>query len=212
MPLTSWIGLLGSCYAVEGVGILIARLFSLGMLVGLSSVLTLGTAVFAPADAAHPAWSGYASQTKRPLFRPWSRYPRRSAALRWRPQPQPMTSARSAASAVAAGVPGVSTEPLFGRSPGAGAAWPMRTQAKQDWRFRPDQRGSAQVADRSGHGRADMRASRLHAQFRPPRIKRQRSYEEIQSEGGYAHPPGGMVYGMLAGAGAQGYRPHWPRW
>ena len=178
-----------------------ARLFSLGMLVGLCSVLTLGTAVFAPADAAHPAWSAYAGQIKRPLFRPWSRYPRRSAALRWRPQPQPVTAARSAAAAIAAGVPVVSTEPLSGRSPGA--AWPMRTQINQDWRFRPDQRGSAQVANRSGQGRADIRASRLHAQFRPPRIKRERSYEEMQSEAGYAHPAGGSGYGMLAISGAQ---------
>lgn len=191
---------------------MIARLFSLGMLVGLSSVLTLGTAVFAPAVAAHPAWSGYAGQTKRPLFRPWSRYPRRSAALRWRPQPQPLTAARSAASAIAAGMPAVSTEPLSGHSPGVGAAWPMRTQRNQDWRFRPDRRGSAQAASRSGHGRADMRASRLRAQFRPPRVKRQRSYEEMQSEAGYPHPAGGMVYGTLAASGAQGYRPHWPRW
>ena len=204
--------MLGICFAVEGAGILIARLISLGVLVGFSSVLTLGTAVFSPADAAHPAWSGYAGQTKRPLFRPWSRYPRRSAALRWRPQPQPVTAARSAASAIAAGVPAVSTEPLFGQSPEAVAAWPMRTQRNQDWRFRPDQRGSAQVADLSGQGRADMHASRLHAQFRPPRIKRQRSYEEMQLQAGYAHPSGGMVYGMLAGAGAQAYRPHWPRW
>lgn len=195
---------------------MIARLLSLGMLVGLSSVLTLGTAVFTPADAAHSAWSGYAGQTKRPLFRPWSRYPRRSAALRWRPQPQPVTAARSAASAIAAGASGVSTELLFGRSPAVGAAWPMRTQRNPDWRFRPDQRGPAQrasqVADRSGRGLADKRALRMHAQFRPPRVKRHRTYEEMQSEAGYAHPSGGMDYSTLAVSGAQGYRAHWPRW
>ena len=196
---------------------MIARLFSLGMLVGLSFVLTLGTAVFAPAGAAHPGWSGYAGQAKRPLFRPWSRYPRRSAGLRWRPQPQPVTVARSATSAIAAGgASAVSTEPVHGRSPGV-VAWPVRTQRNQDWRFRPDQRGAAQrasqVADRSEHGRSGH-ALRLHAQFRPPRVKRQRSYEEMQSEAGYTQPAGvpGVAYGTLAASGALGYGAHWPRW
>lgn len=195
---------------------MIARLFSLGMLVGLSSVLTLGTAVFAPAGAAHPGWSGYAGQGKRPLFRPWSRYPRRSAALRWRPQPQPVTAARSATSAIAAGVSAVSTESLYGRTPG-GVVWPMRTERSQDWRFRPNQRGPAQrapqVTDRVEHGRSGH-ALRLHAQFRPPRVKRQRSYEEMQSEAGYTQPAGvpGRAYGMLAASGARAYRAPGPRW
>ena len=188
---------------------MIARLVSLGMLVGLSSVLTLGTAVFVPAGAAHPSWSGYAGQTKRPLFRPWSRYSRRSAALRWRPQPQPVTSSRSAAASIAAGASGISSEPLFGHSPGG--VWPLQPRRNPDWRFRPSQRGPAQLAGASGR---DQAGKRLHAQFRPPRVKRQQSYEEMQSEA--VHPPParvpGMVYGTLAASGMHGYRTHWPRW
>lgn len=203
----------GKLHCIRGVEILIARLLSLGLLVGLSSVLTLGSVVFTAAGAAHPSWSGYAGQAKRPLFRPWSRYPRRSAALRWRPQAQPVMNARSAAASIASGV---SSEPLFGHR--SDAAWPMQPRRNPDWRFRPSQPGpgqhAVQIAGASERGHADRQASRLHAQFRPPRVKRQRSYEEMQSEDVYAPPVAvpGMVYGTLATAGVPGYGTHWPRW
>ncbi len=181
---------------------LVLRFYSLGLLAGLFSTITLGVVVFSPAEAAHPAWSGHATPAKRPLFRPWSRYPRRSAALRWRPQPQPSPAARATRATIVRSVPGLSS--------GSGDAYATAPRAMA-WQFRPERRGAGQNPAQL-RGWADRQAARAHAGFRPPRVKRQQSYEEMQAQGGFASVAGvpGGAYGLYAAAPA--YTTAWPRW
>ena len=181
---------------------MVLRLISLGVAFGLFSILALGAAVLSPAEAAHPAWSGHVTPAKRPLFRPWSRYPKRSAALRWRPQPQPSPAARATGAVIADRMPRLASG--FERHSASGT----RTTP---WQFRPDRRraGKNPVEMR---GRADSRAARLHSGFRPPRVKRQQSYEQMQAQGGFSSSGGvrGGPYGLYAAA--PGYTTAWPRW
>lgn len=196
---------------------MVARLFSLGLAVSLSSLASLGLSHFSSAHAAHPVWSAYAAQAKRPQFRPWSRAPRKSAGLRWRPQPEAAAVIRSRGLLIDSRTAGRSNahraqQPVFSADR-ARDAKPLDARSGLATRFRPDQR-------RSGYGklpaigeqnRADRYQVRLHSQFRPTEAKRKQTYEQMQS-GIVSARRMGMPHWVIAASDMRGYGGHWTGW
>ena len=196
---------------------MVARLFSLGLAVSLSSLVSLGLSHLSVAHAAHPVWSGYAAQAKRPQFRPWSRAPRKSAGLRWRPQPEAVTGTRSPGSLIDSRMAGRSNahrakRPVFSADRARNTK-PLDARSGPGDRFRPDQR-------RSGYGqplaigerdRAGGYQARLHSQFRPAETRRRQTYEQLQSEVVSARRMGTPHWVILA-SDMRGYGGHWTGW
>lgn len=194
---------------------MVARLFSLGLALGLSSLALLGLSHFSSAHAAHPVWSAYAAQAKRPQFRPWSRAPRKSAGLRWRPQPEAVT--RSRGSLIDSRMTG---RPIAQRAEQpeffadrARNIEPLAVRSGLGARFRPDQR-------RSGYGqrlaigeqdRLDKYQARLHSQFRPPEARRKQTYEQLQY-GIISVRRMGMPHWAVAASDMRGYGGQWSGW
>ena len=195
---------------------MVARLFSLGVLMALSSLASLGLSSVSIVHAAHPAWSAYAAQPKRPQFRPLHRTGRKTISSRWRPH----------AAAVPRGVSSMATVRTSGSSTGYGVRQPQfmldpygsRLASRSmpgkagGAQFRPQRRDSANtqaqaVNDRT---RVDGYSARLHAQFRPAPKRRRQSYEELQSESRPAR--WAATYPMVSANGAFGYTGHWPSW
>jgi len=202
---------------------LVARLFSLGVMFGLSSLASLGLSNFSAVHAAHPAWSAYAAPSRHPQFRPWSRAPRKSVALRWRPQPEAVAASRSRGFATSAPVAGRSAAQgvsQLGFSAHHGSARrAMLTTEKQGQgvRFRPRHRGSAHARSAAvvgSNSQAGVYMTGLQSQFRPPRQKRKQTYEELRLRKASARrmlvPT--MPYQMVAASAAHrytGYRSGW---
>lgn len=202
---------------------MVARLFSLGVVFGLSSLASLGLSDFSVAHAAHPAWSAYAAPSKRPQFRPWSRAPRKSVALRWRPQPEAVAALRSRDFATGPQVVGRSTahgvsQLGFSAHHGRARQAMLATDIQgQGVRFRPRHRGSAHARSAAivgSNGQAGVYTTGLQSRFRPPRLKRKQTYEELQQGNASARRTAVpmMPYQMVAASGAHhytGYRPGW---
>lgn len=202
---------------------MVARLFSLGVVFGLSSLASVGLSNFSVVHAAHPAWSAYAAPSKRPQFRPWSRTPRKSVALRWRPQPEVVGSLRSRGFATGPQVVdrstahGVSQLGFAAHHGGARQAMLATQMQGPGVRFRPRQGAAAHarsVAIVGSNSRAGVYTTGLQSQFRPPRLKRKQTYEELQQGNASARRTAVpmMPYQMVAASGAHmytGYRSGW---
>lgn len=197
--------------------ILVARLFSLGLALGLSSLASLGLSHFSAAHAAHPVWSSYAAQAKRPQFRPWSRAPRKSAGLRWRPQPEAATVARSPGSLIDSRTADLSNShapkrPVFLVDRNRNAR-PLDARLVPDARFRPDQRRSSygQMPGIGEQDRAVRDQVRLHSQFRPTEVRRKQTYEQMQS-GIVSARRMGKPHWVIAASEMRGYGTHRSGW
>lgn len=196
---------------------MVARLFSLGVLIALSSLASLGLSSVSTVHAAHPAWSAYAAQSKRPQFRPLHRTSRKTLSSRWRPH----------AAAVSRGVSSMATVRTGGSSTGYrvrqtqfmldpyGSRNARPTHGKGTGaQFRPQRRDSthtqAQVVNH--HTQVDGYSASLHSQFRPAPKRRRQSYEELQSESRPARWAPAATYPMVSANRAFGYMGHWPGW
>jgi hypothetical protein len=197
---------------------LVARWFFLGLTLGVSSLASLGLSAFSAAHAAHPVWSSYSAQAKRPQFRPWSRASRKSAGLRWRPQPEAAAVASSSGLLIDSRMAGRSNargtkHPMFsvGRTRKAG---PLDSRWGLDTRFRPDQRRYAYglLPGTGEQDRAHERYQvRLHSQFRPTEARRKQTYEQMQS-GIVSARRMGTPHWAIAASEMRGYGRHTPGW
>jgi len=194
------------------VEILVARLFSLGLAIGLSSLAGLGLSTLSAAHAAHPVWSVNASQSKRPQFRPWRRTGRKTVSSRWRPHAaiaprtvSPSTATRPAGSSTGHRVRQI---PFSLDRDGSRNSSAMRSRKGFGGQFRPQRRGSTEAQPTAGL------SAGLQSQFRPTRTQRRKSYEELQAgnnptRGAAAR---GKAYPMMSARGAFGYAGYWPGW
>ncbi len=196
---------------------MVARLFALGLALGLSSLASLGLSHFSVAHAAHPVWSAYAAQAKRPQFRPWSRAPRKSAGLRWRPQPEAATVTRPPGSLTDSRTAGRSNayrarQPVFSADRARNAKL-LDPRSGLGARFRPDQRrsGYAQLPATGELDRAGGYQLRLHSQFRPTEARRKQTYEQLQS-GIVSARRMGTPHWVIATSDVRGYGGHWMGW
>ena len=194
--------------------ILIARLVSLGVAVGLSSVAGLGLSSPSTVHAAQSVWSAHAAPTKRPQFRPWSRSTRVSVSTRWRPHAD--TRARTVNPATATRTAGSSTGRRVRQLPfvldrHASPDSSRSTPRVFGGQFRPQRRGSDRLTPASGGSRPQPGgySAMLQAQFRPTRTQRRPSYEELQAG---KDPTRGAVYPVGSTYGAMRYAGHWPGW
>jgi len=197
-----------------------ARLFSMGVVLGLAALASLGMSPMSVAEAAYPGWSAYASQHKNPQFRPWSRADSRSLSVKRQSQvraPAPRATTRFESRRPPA-MPShrKGEQPVFsGKRAGARKAVPITRGQDLGLRFRPDERDSpyGQSEMPPSGGGADAFPSELHSQFRPTRPKRKLTYEELQA--GSTSPPQvvpAMPYPMMPTPPLPGYPGAWPRW
>ena len=196
---------------------MVARLFSLSLAVSLSSLASLGLSHFSVAHAAHPAWSAYAAQAKRPLFRPWSRAPRKSAGLRWRPQPDAASVTRSPGLLIDRRMAGRTNahglqQPVFAADRARNAKLPD-ARSGLGARFRPDHRrsGHGQPPAVGEHDRTGGYQVRLHSQFRPTQARRKQTYEQLQS-GIVSARRMGTPHWVIAASDMRGYGGHRMGW
>lgn len=206
------------------VWILFARMFSMGLLLGLAVLASLGILPMSSAQAAYPSWSGYASPQKQPQFRPWSRADSKSVSVHRQQQLRASTSRKT---------PGFERrrppampshrkgqQPIFsGTRAGARKAVPITRGQDLGLRFRPDERDSpyGQAVTPPSAGGSDAFSSELHSQFRPTRSKRKPTYEELQAGDAYASPQQmmpAMPYPMMPTPPLPGYGSGraWPNW
>jgi hypothetical protein len=196
---------------------LFARTFSWGLVLGLSVLASLCVSPLSAAQAAYPAWISYATQPKKPLFRPWTQADSRS-----------LTSRRQSRKSIHM-APATGRRPYSNRWPrqgvqqtfsphraGARKAVPITRGQELGLRFRPDERASPY--DRSGAPGDELAPaqdfSELHSQFRPARKRRKQSYEELQAEQLGPQPVPGpvMPYPTLPMPPAPSYHRAWPAW
>ena len=190
---------------------MVVRFFSLALTLGLSSLASLGLSHFSAVHAAHPVWSSHAAAVKRPQFRPSSRAPRKSAGLRWRPQPEAAKVTRSPGSLI--------DSRMADRSNAKGPNRPVfpaeraRNARAFDSRFRPDQRRSwfGRIPGVGEQDRAVRHQARLHSQFRPTEVRRKLTYEQMHSG---VVSAGRMLdpHWVIAASGMPGYARHRLGW
>ncbi len=190
---------------------MVARLLSLGFTLGVSALTCLVISPLSAAQAAYPAWSGNASQPKRPYFRPLSNSERRPIVPRWRPQVRAVSRVATSAPAPRAGAANSNytrrqTRPVFSlqRTPPR-KALPAGRGSQLGIRFRPEGRASTtNGASAAAAARDRLYPAGLHAQFRPvPRAPRPR-YEALQAY----HRTGLPTRGAPRPVG-YGNWPHW---
>jgi hypothetical protein len=191
------------------VQILVARLLTVGLTLGLSSLASIAVSPLSAAQAAYSGWTGYVAQPKRPYFRPSTRADRRVPIGRWRPQSAPIGRASGYTrqrQAVGEGFRARQSQPVFTltqRVPVRKATSTTGRAVQIGIRFRPDRRLPPVVP--AGDQVESRYPAELHAQFRPMQPRRRPSYEEMQRQRyrtRYARP-------MMAGANRYGY---WPAW
>lgn len=197
-----------------------ARIFSMGLLLGLAALASLGVSPISSAQAAYPSSTGYASPQKQPQFRPWSRADSKSLPAQRR-QPWRASASRKP-TAFERGRPPAMPSHRTGQQPifsvpraGARKAVPITRGQDLGLRFRPDERESpyGQAVAPPSAGGSDAFSSELHSQFRPTRPKRKPTYEELQA--GDASPPQmvpAMPYPMMPTPPLPGYGRAWPIW
>jgi hypothetical protein len=197
---------------------LVERILSIGLTLGLSVLTSAGLSPWSTAQGAYPAWVAHAGHAKRPQFRPWSRTHASAVVSRWRPH--------TAAGARAASPTPFSRSPVTPHRDAAAAALVVveRTQPRKAGptsraqelgvRFRPDGQGSAQgLLLPPDDGLQDGYRSRLQSQFRPARVKRKRTYEQLQGQRVAYQPPGGRTpYPVLPTPPLGAYGGYWPAW
>ena len=199
---------------------LIARTFSWALALGLSVLASLCVSPLSAAQAAYPSWYSYAAQSKKPMFRPWTREDGRNLT----PRSQNRMGVYRAPAGRAMdrrphsnGWPRHNVQQTFSpHRAGARKAVPITRGQELGLRFRPDERASPY--DQS-HLPADaMKPSgdllELHSQFRPAPQRRKPSYEELQAESLREPPVPGpaMPYPALPIPPAPVYRRAWPAW
>lgn len=196
-----------------------ARLFSLGVVLGLSGLVALGLFPLSAAQAAYPGWSVYAAQHKSLQFRPWARADTGPAGIQRQtriraatPRPASRTPARSSAFSNGR----QRQQPLFSdRRAGARKAVPVTRGQELGLRFRPDDRQSpyGQSPEPQGEGATNTISDELQSQFRPGARKRKPTYEELQAESAPWQPQmvPAMPYPMLPQP-LPPYPGRYPRW
>ena len=193
---------------------MVARMLSLGIALGFSTLASLGLSPLSAAQAAYPSWSVYAGQVKRPQFRPWYRGEPQSLAGRWRPQ---MAAPAERRRAQPASRDRTLRQPLFaGGRTWARKAVPVTRGQDLGVRFRPDERVSPyqQTGQPQGGEPLSAEQSQLHSQFRPTRNKRKKTYEELQANNAHRAPAmaPAMPYPMVTAAPLHGYPGYWRGW
>lgn len=197
-----------------------ARMYSMGLLLGLAALASLGISPMSAAQAAFPYWSGYASPQKNPQFRPWSRVDSKSLSVHR--QSQSRASVPRATSGGERRRPPARPSHRKGQQPifsvpraGARKAVPITRGQNLGLRFRPDERDSSygQSATPPNAGGYDAFSSELHSQFRPTQPKRKRTYEEMQAgDASSLRSVPAMPYPMMPTPPMPGYHRSWPSW
>lgn len=169
--------------------IVFARLFSLGLILGLSFPLSSGLLPGATAHAAQTGWSARSVQHRWAQFRPWSRTESKSAPI----QRQSQMRSRSArpeglSSGRRGGVYGNSGQRqqavLSDQRSGARKAQPITRGQELGLRFRPDDRETPyahSLMPQAGGVNGPV-SEELMSQFRPLPRKHRPTYEELQAE------------------------------
>ena len=190
---------------------MVARLLTVGLTLGLSSLACLAVSPLSAAQAAYPGWSGYVAQPKRPHFRPWTKSERRAPSGCWRPQSAPLARASGYArqrQVTGEVYRGRQAQPVFTlpQRPPVRKAASIGRGVQIGVRFRPDRRSPPVVpgAAVEAQARAEYPAE-LHAQFRPMQRRRRPTYEELQRRQ-YRRP---FARPAVAGVNPYGY---WPAW
>ncbi len=189
---------------------MVARLLSLGLTLGVSTLTCVVMSPLSAAQAAYPAWSASVSQPKRLYFRPVGNSERRPKIPRWRPQASAGSRAATAVSTSRAGAARYTrgqTRPVFSlqRTPSRKAV-PAGRGSQVGLRFRPEGRASTTDVVRPAAAAHDRRyRASLHAQFRPvPRAPRPR-YEALQARHSARLPMPGAPPPLIR----YGDWPHW---
>ena len=198
---------------------MLARTVSWGVVLGLSVLVSLCVSPLSAAQAAYPSWISYASQAKKPLFRPWSR----ADTAAWSDRRPVRKSPGAARVGTVSGrrMPPTRWDQRSGQAvfapgrTGARKAVPVTRGQELGLRFRPDERESPYDRGAVGTvpGNENARLQELHSQFRPARPKRKPSYEELQAGEGAGQQmlgPMGPYPGMPPPI--PGYGAAWPRW
>lgn len=198
---------------------MVARILSLGVALGLVTLASSGLSPLSAAHAAYPGF-GFAAQAKRPQFRPWDRAEHYAVTARWRPNPT--LSARRAVVASAARRPYAAPTvkraypAVFGRTIGsvryATAVTPVQ---RNGVRFRPAQGQSSHLGGMEPHSKLSMGSyqSSLQSQFRPPRVARKTTYEELHALNPSPQRPVTVgQYPSLPALPMPVYAGYWPTW
>jgi len=218
----SWAtGVAGRTSNLEAV-ILVARLLSLGILLGLSCLAALAFSPWSGAQGAQAPSSGLSGQVERAPRRPaLSSGFHRSSPPIWRPRAvaPPLHTAATPASRTPSGermrrrqgAPMIAAERAGSRK-----AVPVARGQELGLRFRPDD--NASPYSQPGFAPTDTGqpgSDALQSQFRPIPKRRKRTYEEMQS-GMTSAPPQGlapiMPYPMPGAPPLPGYGTYPPTW
>jgi hypothetical protein len=197
-----------------------ARVLSAGLVLGLAASAGLGLAPLSAAQAAYPAWSGYASAAKRPQFRPWHRNDPSAIVGRWRPH---VATSGRASDLSAYGHPTATSyqrrwqEPLLdSRRAAPRKADPVARGRDVGVSFRPNGRGALldEGPMTQDQGASIPYGTDAHSQFRPAPTKRKRTYEEMQAANrqGRTSVGAAMPYPTMPGMLPNPYGAYWPAW
>jgi hypothetical protein len=200
------------------------RMLSIGVAVGLANLFASALAPQSAAHAAYPSGSGYASQVKRPLFRPTQGTQFNRAGTRWRPYGV-IGAARAPVKSTQRRLPFAAMGGSSKVGPGAPAgnrnaeraAVLAPPQRGVDQQFRPNGRLSTRdlpVADIAMPA-ADMRRSALLPEFRPARDRARKTYEELRATAAPSRQ--GIAGDLMPYAPSSvpllpGYGRYWPAW
>lgn len=201
---------------------MVARLLSLGILLGLSCLAALALAPWPGAQGAQAPSSGLFGQVERaPRHTALRSGFRQSSPLRWRPRASvpPLRAAATPASRTPSGermrrrqgVPLIAAERAGSRK-----AVPVTRGQELGLRFRPDDNASPYAQPGFAPTDAGQPGSdALQSQFRPIPKRRKPTYEELQSEMAPVPPRGVapiMPYPMLGAPPLRGYGTYPPTW
>jgi hypothetical protein len=193
---------------------------SLGVVLGLSTLISLGLAPRSVAQAAWPSASAYTVPVAQPQFRPWGRSaPTAPEPRAWRqkyaPAPRATTTAARRTFASAWSRRGHSGVTSSDRA-SARKAVPVTRGQDLGLRFRPDERASpySQPTGSQYGGSPGTFPADVHSQFRPMRPKRKPTYEEIEARSQAAQPAPRppMGYPMMPVPPLPGYGAYPPAW
>ena len=188
------------------------RMLSIGMVWGLANLIVFALAPNSAAHAAHPNWSGYAPQAKRPMFRPTRGAQSGRAATRWRPHDTSVPRRATTGPRVRFAYPVFARGAQAAQSPSGNrsvaAAYPrMRTEPG----FRPN--GGSPVVEGLEARRAQRPVS--SPQFRPARERSRKTYEELWATAQASRQAFAGRVGPYAASPVQmlpGYGRYWPTW
>lgn len=187
------------------------RTLGFGLMLGLTNLAAITLAPLSSAQAAYPGWSSYSAPANRPQFRPVHRSERTTTA-RWRPAAIAVARSRSVPGQFA-GMPRLHSRLIVAPTTSIPNAARSDAASRGSARFRPLERSGTDRSSGVERPTESVSVDALHAQFRPPQVRKP-AYRSPYSPGWQPHHAGtGMTYGWSSAPMVTAYQGgFWPRW